>query len=161
VTGDRFHESDENFFIDLRTARGARIGDGPGVVTVLDDEQRVSISDARNPAEEAVSFTVTLATAYDQAVTVAFATTDGSAVAGGDYVAAAGTLTFAPGETTKTVAVTVIDLAGAGYKSFYVQLRYPSANTVISDAQGIQCLWYSLSGVGLGAAFFASIAGRP
>ena len=35
--------------------------------------------------------------------------TDGSAVAGSDYVAASGTLTFAPGELSKTIIVQTVD----------------------------------------------------
>ena len=55
-----------------------------------------------------MTFTVTLSAAYDQAVTVRYATGDGSAtVAGGDYVATSGTLTFAAGQTTRTFTVTI------------------------------------------------------
>ena len=42
-------------------------------------------------------------------MTVDYATTDGTAKAGEDYTATSGTLTFAPGETEKTVSVTIID----------------------------------------------------
>src|SRR5262245_61899816 len=50
------------------------------------------------------TFTVTLSTAYDRAVTMPFRTVDGTAkTRDGDYVAKTGTLTFNPGETTKTI----------------------------------------------------------
>ena len=52
-------------------------------------------------------FSVTLSTAADAPVTVDFATADDTASAGSDYQAVAGTLTFAPGETSKTIIVTV------------------------------------------------------
>ena len=53
-------------------------------------------------------FTVSLSPASAQPVTVAFATADGSATtAGSDYQAASGTLSFAPGETSKTIGVLV------------------------------------------------------
>ena len=42
-------------------------------------------------------------------MTVDYATSDGTAVAGEDYVAESGTLSFAPGETAKTVEVAVLD----------------------------------------------------
>ena len=48
-------------------------------------------------------------TAVGGPVTMDWATTDGSAVAGEDYTAGSGTLTFAPGETAKTVSVAVLD----------------------------------------------------
>ena len=41
--------------------------------------------------------------------TVAYATSDGTATAGADYTAASGTLTFAPGQTVKTVVVAIAD----------------------------------------------------
>ncbi len=54
------------------------------------------------------SFTVFLGSASTSPITVSYATADGSATAaGGDYISTAGTLTFAPGETSKTVSVTV------------------------------------------------------
>ena len=71
----------------------------------------LSVEDAR--AEEGtdatIDFTVTLNRAVSVAVTVDYATADGTATAGADYTAASGTLTFAPGETVKTVAVAVLD----------------------------------------------------
>ena len=54
-------------------------------------------------------FRVTLESASSGTVTVNYATADGTAKAGEDYTATSGTLTFAPGETEKTVAVTIID----------------------------------------------------
>ncbi|WP_408589829.1 cadherin-like domain-containing protein [Novosphingobium sp.] len=60
-----------------------------------------------NSGTKVLTFTVTLSSASVQTVTVNYATADGSATAGSDYVATSGTLTFAPGETSKTVAVTV------------------------------------------------------
>jgi Ca2+-binding RTX toxin-like protein len=53
------------------------------------------------------AFTVTLNAASTDAVTVDYATADGTAKAGTDYAAASGTLTFAPGQTSKTIDVTV------------------------------------------------------
>ena len=42
-------------------------------------------------------------------MTVRFNTVDGTAKAGSDYTARTGTLSFAPGEKTKTITVTVLD----------------------------------------------------
>jgi hypothetical protein len=55
------------------------------------------------------SFTITLSASYPKAISVAYATRDGSAtVADNDYQATSGRLIFAPGETTKTVTVNVV-----------------------------------------------------
>src|SRR5205814_65277 len=52
-------------------------------------------------------FTVSLSGASGKTVSVDYATADGSALAPGDYSSKNGTLSFAPGETVKTIAVTV------------------------------------------------------
>jgi hypothetical protein len=53
-------------------------------------------------------FVVTLAPASAQPVTVEFGTIDGTAVRGSDYVEQAGTVTFAPGVTSQTIAVPLV-----------------------------------------------------
>ncbi len=45
---------------------------------------------------------------YGVTATVNFATSDSTAVAGSDYTAASGTLTFAPGESSKTITIPLI-----------------------------------------------------
>ena len=52
-------------------------------------------------------FTVNLSRASDTPVSVRYATTDGTAVAGSDFEAAAGTITFAPGETEREIRIAV------------------------------------------------------
>ena len=56
-----------------------------------------------------LDFAVTLSGPSGEAVTVDYATSDGTATAGSDYTATSGTLTFASGETGKTVSVPVLD----------------------------------------------------
>ena len=71
----------------------------------------LSVADARTTEETdaTLEFAVTLSRAASETVTVDYATADGTAQAGQDYTAAAGTLTFAAGETQKTVSVAVLD----------------------------------------------------
>ena len=71
----------------------------------------LSVADAEASEEEdaTLDFAVTLAPAADAAVTVDYATSDGTATAGADYTAASGTLTFEPGDTSKTVSVAIAD----------------------------------------------------
>jgi len=64
-------------------------------------------------------------------VTVNFATADGSAFAGSDYVATSGTLTFAPGTTTQPVTVNVIgDTTPEPNETFFVNLSSPTNATI-------------------------------
>ena len=71
----------------------------------------LSVADARvtEASGARLAFPVTLGSAAAHTVTVAYATADGTAKAGEDYTAASGTLTFAAGETSKTVSVAVLD----------------------------------------------------
>ena len=71
----------------------------------------VSVADARvnELAGTPLAFQVTLAEAQTAAVSVRYATSDGSAVAGADYVAASGMVRFEAGETVKTVDVVVLE----------------------------------------------------
>ena len=71
----------------------------------------LSVADARaqEGTDDTLDFAVTLVPARTVAVTVEYATADGTATAGSDYTATSGTLTFAAGETQKTVSVPVLD----------------------------------------------------
>ena len=71
----------------------------------------LSVADARTTEETdaTLEFAVPLSRAASGTVTVDYATADGTAQAGQDYTAAAGTLTFAAGETQKTVSVAILD----------------------------------------------------
>lgn len=55
-----------------------------------------------------LSFPVTLSSVSSQPVSIAYATTDGTATAPADYASASGTLTFAPGQRTRSIAVAVV-----------------------------------------------------
>jgi len=60
-----------------------------------------------NSGTQQMNFTVTLSSPYTQTITVAYKTKDGTAIAGSDYNSNSGTLSFAAGETIKTISVTV------------------------------------------------------
>ena len=64
---------------------------------------------AREGIDATLDFAVVLEPTSTQSVTVQYATTNGTARAGEDYTATAGTLTFDPGDVAKTVSVPVLD----------------------------------------------------
>jgi hypothetical protein len=142
VLGDRSPEATESFAVNL-TSTDAVVSDGQGVGTIADDEPRIRINDVirleGNSGTTRFVFTVSLSAAYDEGVTVNFATADGSAtVADHDYQAQSGTLTFAPGETTKTISIVVHgDKKKEPDEWFAVNLSGVSDNALLLDPQGI------------------------
>jgi probable HAF family extracellular repeat protein len=144
VNGDRLPEPNETFVVNLGGATNAVIAGGQGEGTIVDDEPRISISDVskkegKKNQTTLFTFTVKLSAAYDQPVTVSFRTVDGTAKSSDqDYVARTGTLTFAPGETTKTVT---IEVKGDGKKeaneTFYLDLFGNSGNSLVTRNRGI------------------------
>ena len=137
ILGDCVAEPTETFAVNLSSAINASIGDGQGIGTIIDDEPRLSIGDASiregKSGTKVMTFTVTLSAAYDEPVTVNFATRDGTATAAdSDYVATSGTLSFAPGETVKTIAVVVKgDRKREADEYFDVLLSAASVNALI------------------------------
>ena len=81
------------------------------LITVARPQGGVSIADASttegNAGTRAMTFTLTLSTAPTTAVTVAYTAASDTATAGADFNAASGTVTFAAGQTSRTLAVTV------------------------------------------------------
>jgi hypothetical protein len=143
VIGDRLPEQGESFRVLLNNPTNAFIAGSEAFGTILDDEPRISISDVtrregRKNTTQFV-FTVTLSAAYDQSVTMSFQTVNGTATTGdGDYVARAGTLTFAPGETTKTITIEVKgDRKRETNEYFYLDLFDKSSNSLFTKNRGI------------------------
>ncbi len=83
-------------------------------------------------------FEVTLSREYSETVTVQYETADGTSKAeSGDYVAKTGTLTFAPGETTKQIQVSIrADDTAREPGTFYVKLKNPTKATLLQE-QGL------------------------
>lgn len=83
------------------------------------------------------NFTVSLSGSSSQTVTVNYATANNTAVAGSDYVAASGTVTFTPGQLSQTVSVSINgDTTFEPNETFFVNLTTPT-NATISDNQGV------------------------
>ena len=160
ILDDAVYEGPESFLVNLSAPTNSVILDGSGSATIKDDgtgtivdptptdpppapdddRPKISINDPAEVNEgdgtNTVTFTVTLSNTSTLPVTVAYATANGTALAGADYVAQNGTLTFAPGETSKTITVTILDDAVyEGPESFLVNLSDPT-NSVILDGSG-------------------------
>jgi hypothetical protein len=84
-------------------------------------------------------FTLSLSATFVDPVTVHFATVDGTATAAnGDYTPASGALTFAPGETTKTIAIGINgDSRQEADETFFLDLFGNSSNSLFTKNRGM------------------------
>jgi hypothetical protein len=93
-----------------------------------------SIAGASAPegnASSTLSFALTLSASTPLPVSISYATANGTATAPADFTAANGTVTFAPGETSKTIQVTVVgDAVYEPDETFTVGLSNPVNATI-------------------------------
>src|SRR5439155_93069 len=147
-------EGTETFQVRLSNASNTSLGVGTSTVTITDDDgsivgfavsaisvaentNSISITVVRsgttNVAEAGGTLTLTVnrSGTTNNAVTADFATANVTATAGSDYTATNGTLSFAPGETSKTITVDVLDddLQEAN-ETFRVVLSNPADPTI-------------------------------
>nr|WP_286191175.1 Calx-beta domain-containing protein [Synechococcus sp. FACHB-909] len=144
-TGDTQLEPNETVALTLTADPAYTIGTAGAVTGTItnDDAASFSISDVSitegNSGTTTAVFTVTLSNAVAGGASVNYATADGTATAGSDYLAASGTLNFAgtPGET-QTVSVTINgDTAFEPNESFFLNLSAPTNGVTIADSQGL------------------------
>ena len=141
ILDDVAQESDETFIITVFNASNASLLGGIATVTIVDTDSAptFSIDDVTTDGESAANATFTVTRGGDTTVTstVDFASSDGTATAGADYTATSGTLTFAPGDTTKTFAVRVLaDTTDESNETATLTLSNASNGSII-DATGI------------------------
>ena len=120
-------------------ANGVVIGDNEGYEAELGFSiaPELSVADAGGTegTDTAIAFTVTLAPAAAEQVTVDYATADGTATAPADYTSTSSTLTFEPGQTSKTIEVPIVnDLEEDSGETFTLTLSDPTG-AVLADAE--------------------------
>jgi len=110
ILGDSEFEGTETFAVNLSNpSTGVTIGRSQGIGTIYDNEGPPSLVVTDTSAAEntgSMTFTV-IETSSAGTQTVDYTTADGTALAGTDYTATSGTLTFNGGTTTRTVTVTI------------------------------------------------------
>ena len=113
VIDDATFEADEVLALDLSAPFNATILDGHGVGTITNDDAvpTMSIDDVAaeegNVGASVATFTVSLSNPSAYGASAEWATADGTAAAGSDYVAGTGSVSFDPGVTTQEIQVTV------------------------------------------------------
>jgi large repetitive protein len=137
VVGDVLDEPDETFKVNLSSPSNATLSDGQGIGTIVDDDDPPSLSIADGSVTEgnvgtvSLPLTVSLPAASGKTITVAYSSADASATAPSQYTAVSGTLTFNPGETSKTINVPVVgDTVVEPNETFTVTLSSPTNATI-------------------------------
>ena len=126
------YSGDTNFDTGSATLAGGQTVNAAPTVSIND----VNISEG-NAGTTNLVFTVALSATSAAAISVDYATADGTAqTSDNDYQSATGTLTFNPGEQTKTITVVINgDQKTENDETVFVNLNNP-VNAVVADAQG-------------------------
>lgn len=140
ITNDAIFEGNEAFSVTLSAPTCDAVLSTPSqTITILDDEATPGLSIDSvaqlegNSGTSSMIFTVTLAPASAQTVTVNYLTSGGTATPGADYTATSGTLTFAPGVTTQTITVPIVgDTVAEPDETFLVSLSGPTGATLVA-----------------------------
>ncbi|WP_339682931.1 Calx-beta domain-containing protein [Gimesia maris] len=142
IINDPEWESDESFFVNFTFAEAYNIDvlpiaftDNQAEVTIIDDDQPdISIDDATiNEDAGSVTLTVSLSNSASTPIQIDYSTADDTAVQTEDYSLISETLTFAPGEVTKTIIVPITDdFQAEDQEQFFVNLS--NLQTSIPDS---------------------------
>ena len=150
VNGDTMFEPDETFFVNLSNPANATIADNQGQGTIINDEPVPSVVQlsadtyTANEGAGGVSFTVNRSGNTAITASVDYGTSDNfsfnpplpcvnsnTAAQHCDYTTTVGTLTFAPGEISKTVTIPLVDdMFTEPSETFMLRLGSSGPNTI-------------------------------
>ncbi len=147
VINDTLMESKESFYVNMSNAIGAQQGSWSWSSYIVDDDAsatpgKFELSSPTYSFSEAggtLNVTVNRVGGNSGTVTVQYQTSDGAsgfsgvtAYAGGDYTSKSGTLTFAPGETSKTISIPITnDTSVEANEVFTVSLKNPAGGATL------------------------------
>ncbi len=139
IIDDALVEYDETFTLTLSgpSANATITGGATATGTILiDDLYQITIADVTvGEGDGTATFDVSVSPAIQvgDSVTLSYVTVAGSATAGADYVTATGSLTFAPGDTTQNIVVTILnDAILEPIETFSVNLFTPTPAAITS-----------------------------
>jgi len=145
IVNDNLHEETETFGVRLNGAVNAVLGTDTSTITILDNDEvfvppTLLISDTHltegDAGTKTVTATVTLQNPPSNTVQVDYVTADYTAVAGIDYVATSGQLTFPSGTTVRHISVTINgDTQYETDEKFRIQLS-DAVNADVGDGSG-------------------------
>ena len=130
VYGDLIDEIDETFQLGLSNPINSNFINSTAIATIIDDDplselgiNSIYLPEPTSGTYPAV-FTVSLSPSSGKTVTATYATTDGTAISGVDFLPTSGMLTFNPGIQQQAITVTVnSDLFDENNETFFVNLQ--------------------------------------
>lgn len=146
TTDDAAIESAETFMMSLSSpSLGGALGTSSAVATINDNDTvapcstvSFSVNDPPVVTEgDPLTFTVSKTGTTSSSCSVSYATANGTAIAGTNYVAKSGTLTFSAAQSSQNVVVTTIDTQRAkGVRTMFLNLSNATNGSSIVDNQG-------------------------
>ncbi|MBT9315774.1 Calx-beta domain-containing protein [Leptothoe spongobia] len=142
IINDTENELDETLAVELSGANNSDLADTQATITIIDnDVPQITIDDFTvlegDNGITTGTFTVTLSASTPALVSVEYSTFNDTAIAGLDYTPKSGTLTFQPGQTSKTIAVDILgDKRIEDHEKFTLELNN-SINATIVDGRGV------------------------
>jgi hypothetical protein len=142
IIEDDLDEPDETVFLQLANAVNADLdptGD-TATLTILDNDPTPTVKFSAatytvNEAAGTATITATLSAQSGFTVTANYATSGNTATAGDDYIDTSGILTFAPGQTSRTFSVSILeDVLDEGVEAVNLALSAPSNATLGTPA---------------------------
>ena len=128
----------------VSTQTGGNDGDGSASVQLDIIPAAVQITASNAVAEEgqSMTFTLTATGTSPDPVEISYSTSDGTAIAGADYTAVNGTVTFAPGEIEKTITVnTLVDSDNEGDETLNLALAIDSGDAALTSHNAVGTIW--------------------
>ena len=139
VNSDIQVEGNETLTVTLSAPFNADLGSSVATGTITNDDNvgpKLAVSDTSmlegNSGTSPLTFTVAMAPVSGSDMTVDYTTSDGTATAGSDYTAASGTLTIPAGQSSGSIAVSVLgDTTYEPNENFTLTLSNPVGATIV------------------------------
>ena len=146
IRADTLDENDETIVLQLSDpSAGLAVGSPSTLTITIEDDDEGGIVQFPGPVQVfgegtgSAAVIVTRGSGAASGVTVEFATSNGSALAGSDYTATSGTLTFAADETSKVIQVPLFDDGVAEpAETFLVTLTNPGGGATLGTFAVVQ-----------------------
>jgi len=136
IINDTEVEFDETFTITIVSATNALIGQPNSALVIIrsDDKPTAQFAQDTYNVQEAdgqVAITIQLNQAVAQTVTVGYSSTNQTALAGLDYIAKRGQLTFLPGTVSQTFTIALLDDAIQENDKAFAVILEPSSTVIL------------------------------